>query len=468
MIQRISLLSTVLISHLLLNCLLVSAQEDDSVKFTAIEDSVISIRMQKMLGSGPDGNISFSIGVQMDYPEEIKVCNPNVTGIPESIRQATASFLILDNFQFYFQNYIAGKMPKTYFLQEAKKAGWDLKDTLFLSREPLQCVLQFVTGLNDKGEAIFIADINGNNDFSDDAIKRLSSLAHLTYGASPIPVPVDYSESGQILKDTVHIILASHEKDSEGKPMLTITYPEFYYRKIYSNGIPYYLCCGRSIGDPLRLYVVPEQPNFSPMQRDKGYRLGDLIQLNGNSFIFKNSLSHGRIIRLEGKGLGAIQIGQQQPGYADVTRADIDTKSVRNQVGFIAPTVAGTNIIDNKKINTDSLRDRWVFIDFWSTTCGPCIEEFPNLKKLYGTVDKSRVEFIAVVDERRGASLQELMRKHELPWPTLKMGTGTTMEGYDIYSYPTTVLIDPKGKIVRKDIRGEELNNVLQDLQLLQ
>jgi thiol-disulfide isomerase/thioredoxin len=141
---------------------------------------------------------------------------------------------------------------------------------------------------------------------------------------------------------------------------------------------------------------------------------------------------------------------------------------VRNQVGFIAPTVAGTNIIDNKKINTDSLRDRWVFIDFWSTTCGPCIEEFPNLKKLYGTVDKSRVEFIAVVDERRGASLQELMRKHELPWPTLKMGTGTTMEGYDIYSYPTTVLIDPKGKIVQKDIRGEELNNVLQDLQLLQ
>ncbi len=167
-------------------------------------------------------------------------------------------------------------------------------------------------------------------------------------------------------------------------------------------------------------------------------------------------MENGRYIILEGQHAGEITV-------ESITELKTDTaiNTIRDQAGFLTPTVEGKNITDSAIVSTANLRGKWIYLDFWSTTCAPCIEEFPKLKKIYQKFSREQVEFIGIGEEIGAGTFNRLMDLHKLPWPTIKTGPSTKMDGYDIHSYPTTVLVDPEGRIAYKDIRSEDLEKIL-------
>jgi thiol-disulfide isomerase/thioredoxin len=135
-----------------------------------------------------------------------------------------------------------------------------------------------------------------------------------------------------------------------------------------------------------------------------------------------------------------------------------DMNNLRSsQVGFKAPLVQGLQIdgadSSGLMISLDKMRGKHVFLDFWSTTCAPCIADFPEIMKSYDKYSINQLEIIGVVDERSAGSASSLIKKHNLRWPNIKTNTdGTITKGYNIISYPTTFLLDKEGKIKeRKD-----------------
>jgi thiol-disulfide isomerase/thioredoxin len=100
-------------------------------------------------------------------------------------------------------------------------------------------------------------------------------------------------------------------------------------------------------------------------------------------------------------------------------------------------------------------------IDFWASWCGPCRAENPNVLKLYNEFHSKGLNIIGVSLDKEATKWKEAIAKDKLPWihvSNLKFWEDPIAQLYNIKSIPATYILDSKGKIIAKDLRGEELN----------
>lgn len=129
---------------------------------------------------------------------------------------------------------------------------------------------------------------------------------------------------------------------------------------------------------------------------------------------------------------------------------------------FTLPTANGGTL------SLKSLRGRVVLIDFWASWCGPCIGEMPNVKALYEKYHAAGLEVLGIsMDNKREPWLRSI-KKEQLPWlqvSSLKgMGKCPVGNLYEVVAIPKFYIIDREGKIVSKDLRGEELTKAVSSL----
>jgi thiol-disulfide isomerase/thioredoxin len=139
----------------------------------------------------------------------------------------------------------------------------------------------------------------------------------------------------------------------------------------------------------------------------------------------------------------------------------------KTAIGASAPEIALADP-QGKIRKLSSLKGKVVLIDFWASWCGPCRKENPNVVNIYGKYhDKGFEVFSVSLDKERGSWLAAIA-KDNLIWPDhvsdLKYWKSEGAAAYGVTSIPFTVLIDKKGKIVAKKLRGEELESKVKEL----
>ena len=105
-----------------------------------------------------------------------------------------------------------------------------------------------------------------------------------------------------------------------------------------------------------------------------------------------------------------------------------------------------------------------VLIDFWASWCGPCIADFPDLKKLYAAYEDEDFEIVGVSIDSTKEDWIEGLDEHKLPWTNLgelKDWQGPVTTSYGVMGIPMGYLVDSQGCIYDKHVRPAALKEFL-------
>lgn len=138
----------------------------------------------------------------------------------------------------------------------------------------------------------------------------------------------------------------------------------------------------------------------------------------------------------------------------------------KTAVGNMAVDIQGLDP-DGKNISLMEIKGKVTLIDFWASWCGPCRKENPNVVKMYNKYHAKGFEILSVSLDEKAESWKAAIMKDGLIWhhvSDLKGWKSDYATAYGIQAIPQTILLDSEGKIIGRNVMGEELDNMLMEL----
>ena len=151
---------------------------------------------------------------------------------------------------------------------------------------------------------------------------------------------------------------------------------------------------------------------------------------------------------------------------ADYRKTKAEEKEMRERMkeGNPAPEFTFQNE-KGKTVSIKKLKGKMIVLDFWASWCGPCRKEIPNVKKYYAEYKDKGVQFLSVSIDAKKDAWTKALKEEQMPWMqgwTPDAGK-TVMNTYQFGGIPFIILIDKEGNIYRKNLRGEEIKNAIDD-----
>lgn len=142
---------------------------------------------------------------------------------------------------------------------------------------------------------------------------------------------------------------------------------------------------------------------------------------------------------------------------------------MRDKIGAV-----GTDAIDftlpdtsGKPVSLNQFKGKYVLVDFWASWCKPCRQENPNVVQAYQMFKDKNFTILGVSLDKDMPNWLKAIGEDNLTWShisDLKFWKNEVALKYNIKGIPANMLIDPNGKIIAKNLRGEELIMRLQEL----
>lgn len=153
--------------------------------------------------------------------------------------------------------------------------------------------------------------------------------------------------------------------------------------------------------------------------------------------------------------------------WGEIGRLEMELKkSSTFTPGFEAPDLMGMTP-DSGSYSLKQLRGKVVMVDFWASWCGPCRKENPNVVDNYNKYKDKGFDILGVSLDRNMESWRKAITQDGLPWhhiSDLKGWQSSHAALYSVTSIPQTLLLDRDGKIIARNLRGEQLGQKLKEI----
>ena len=117
--------------------------------------------------------------------------------------------------------------------------------------------------------------------------------------------------------------------------------------------------------------------------------------------------------------------------------------------------------LNGEEVAISSFRGKYVLLDFWASWCGPCIGEMPNVHKAYDLLHDKGLEVVSVSTDMKESDWRNAVKEKQMEhFVNLRDTKGVVHEIFSRDAIPFILLLDPQGRIVAKELRGEDIYKV--------
>lgn len=124
----------------------------------------------------------------------------------------------------------------------------------------------------------------------------------------------------------------------------------------------------------------------------------------------------------------------------------------RTSAGKKCPEIATSDSFDGKMFTSESMKGKYMLIDFWGTWCGPCMAGIPKMKA-FRDKHADKVQLLSISNDKVVAKWKSVITQMQMDWPNILIGSDEKnyVNKFNVQGFPTKILVSPDGIILYRE-----------------